>query len=463
MQFLLDRYRILHGAVCIGDLNPQLLHGLIAFFGWGDEPCQSGLQGVGGLICIDTIVGHDTHVQGGIIDRVSCGRENRSRHGHGTRQAVHIQSGVVAGGSEHIRVVACVLKAPMKAIDRSDQPSGNRVQIAAFTCGEVHCRSQSSSGLLRVQTGTGKVQCRGRGVLHPEGGICRSLFHGLVQQLGFLGGVAHRLVGELHGLIDLGKARRACRTKSSKRKRDMRCHALASTLNLAAEFLHLFTGSRNLLSLHGAEVFIFLLQTFQALLGLSDLPLKGIILLLRDCAVLERLIRLLGGFLQRVQLFLGRLNLLLEGFVFLGKQLRVARIELQELFHIFQLGLRIPDFRIDILQSGLELCGIATDLHGNALYSVSHGSASFPASEIVIVALGSDLAILVIVVPALCVHVVHHADGQKIQIPDGDAELYAAEQEQRRCHLPLSWAKFFLDWTSVCTFRPQSSMSCGST
>ena len=40
----------------------------------------------------------------------------------------------------------------------------------------------------------------------------------------------------------------------------------------------------------------------------------------------------------------------------------------------------------------------------------------------------SDFLIsLVIVISTLCVHIVHHADGQKIQITDGDTELYAAE------------------------------------
>ena len=62
--------------------------------------------------------------------------------------------------------------------------------------------------------------------------------------------------------------------------------------------------------------------------------------------------------------------------VLLCQQLRVARIQFQELFHIFELRLRILDFGIDTLQSSLKLCGIAADLNSDSLYSVCHDSAS---------------------------------------------------------------------------------------
>lgn len=55
------------------------------------------------------------------------------------------------------------------------------------------------------------------------------------------------------------------------------------------------------------------------------------------------------------------------------------------LLHSLELGLRILDFVIDTLQRGLELCGIATDLYGESLYSVCHGSASFPDRKIFLI------------------------------------------------------------------------------
>ncbi len=36
---------------------------------------------------------------------------------------------------------------------------------------------------------------------------------------------------------------------------------------------------------------------------------------------------------------------------------------------------------------------------------------------------------LVIIIPAFCVHIVYHSNSRQVEIPDGDAELYAAEQK----------------------------------
>lgn len=70
---------------------------------------------------------------------------------------------------------------------------------------------------------------------------------------------------------------------------------------------------------------------------------------------------------------------------------------------------------------------------------------------------------LVLIISTLCVHIVHHADCEQVKVTDGNAELYASEQKEGCCHLAVSWAKFFLDCTSVCTLSPHSSMSFGST
>ena len=48
------------------------------------------------------------------------------------------------------------------------------------------------------------------------------------------------------------------------------------------------------------------------------------------------------------------------------------------------------------------------------------------------------------------------SDGQKVKISYGDADFYAPQEEQRRCHLPLTWAKFFLASTSATMFSPHS-------
>ena len=58
--------------------------------------------------------------------------------------------------------------------------------------------------------------------------------------------------------------------------------------------------------------------------------------------------------------------------------------------------------------------------------------------------LRSDLRIaLVLIIAAFCVHVIHHTDREKVKIPDGDAELYAAKQKQWCGHRAVSCVKFF--------------------
>ena len=274
-------------------------------------------------------------------------------------QAVHIQGGIVAGRCEYVSVFPRVLKASVEAIDGCDQSSGHRVQVAALTGCQVHGRSQCCSRLFRVKAGTGEIQGRCGRILHAEGGICRRVLHGFVQKLCLLLRVAHGLVGELHGLIDLGKARHASRAHSSKGKRDMRCQGLARALHLAAEFLHLLPGRGHLLCLDGPEVLIFLLQAFQLLLGLGNLPLQGIVLLFGDRAVFECLVCLFGGFLQRIQLLLCRLYLLLQSLILLGQQIGIAGVHLEELVNILQLGFRITDLGVDTLEAGFELSAVA--------------------------------------------------------------------------------------------------------
>ena len=135
--------------------------------------------------------------------------------------------------------------------------------------------------------------------------------------------------------------------------------------------------------------------------------------------------------------------------------------ELQELIHVLQLSLRVFNFLIDILQGFRQACGIAVNGDGQAFDSASCHRAAPPSSlKCIEILLTGELpvGILTFIVPAFRIQIVDHSDGQKVQIPDGQADLYAAEQEQCRRHWALSCAKFFLVVTSVWTFRPQSSM-----
>ena len=51
--------------------------------------------------------------------------------------------------------------------------------------------------------------------------------------------------------------------------------------------------------------------------------------------------------------------------------------------------------------------------------------------------------ILMLIIPALHIHIVHHPYGQQIQVPDGQPQLHTPQKEQGRCHFPVSRAKFF--------------------
>ena len=60
----------------------------------------------------------------------------------------------------------------------------------------------------------------------------------------------------------------------------MGCQRSSGALHLAAEFLHFLSGGGYLLSLDGAKLFVFFLQTFEALLSLGNLALERVILIL---------------------------------------------------------------------------------------------------------------------------------------------------------------------------------------
>lgn len=70
---------------------------------------------------------------------------------------------------------------------------------------------------------------------------------------------------------------------------------------------------------------------------------------------------------------------------------------------------------------------------------------------------------VILIIPAFDEHLIYHADGEQIQIPERQPQLDTPQQKERCRHFPVSWAKFFLAAASVCRFKPHSSMSFGST
>ena len=72
--------------------------------------------------------------------------------------------------------------------------------------------------------------------------------------------------------------------------------------------------------------------------------------------------------------------------------------------------------------------------------------------EPVKVSLRCQLLIRILIVLPLCEHVIDQPDGQQVEVGYADAELHTAQHEERGGHYPLTFARFFLASTSVCTF-----------
>ena len=89
-----------------------------------------------------------------------------------------------------------------------------------------------------------------------------------------------------------------------------------------------------------------------------------------------------------------------------------------------------------------------------------HGRLVF-ALEPVEILLRGQLFVRIVVVLPFREHIIDQPDGQQVEVGDADTELYTAQQKERGGHFPLTFARFFLDSTSVCTFRPHSSISWG--
>ena len=87
-----------------------------------------------------------------------------------------------------------------------------------------------------------------------------------------------------------------------------------------------------------------------------------------------------------------------------------------------------------------------------------HGRLFF-ALEPVEILLRGQLFVRIVVILPLREHIIDQPDGQQVEIGDADTELYTAQQKERGGHFPLTFARFFLDSTSVCTFRPHNSIS----
>ena len=144
--------------------------------------------------------------------------------------------------------------------------------------------------------------------------------------------------------------------------------------------------------------------------------------------------------------------------------MKIWEIRLQNGIFVYKAGISFTkwDFHLQRetlgLQTGLSLY---ISPHSSIVYSNArlmsihcHYIRHINLLKCIKIPLRSDLRIaFVLIIAAFCVHVVHHPNRKKIQIPAGDSELYAAKQKQGCGHRAVSCVKFFLDSTSVWTFH----------
>ena len=112
------------------------------------------------------------------------------------------------------------------------------------------------------------------------------------------------------------------------------------------------------------------LQTSKGLLGGDNLPLEPVVLVLGNLAPLKLLLHLLFRFPQGIQFFLGGFNGIVEQFILLPQQLSVARVQLQQALHVFELALGGSDFPVNARKSLGKPLGVTANLYGDSLDSI---------------------------------------------------------------------------------------------
>ena len=254
----------------------------------------------------------------------------------------------------------------------------SRCQINAASRREIQHGGQRIINFLGIVTGQRQVV---HGIRALAGGECRlgthllgkipECFHridGLAVEFG------HGVLGDAHGGLHLahggvkvrcGLNRRRAKARHSGSHREQ---LLTGTGNLIPGGLQLIAYFFNL-GESGIGLDSLFLQALQFLLGFDNLPLEGIILVLPKVAAFQLCFGLFLGQLQRIQLFLGGADGVLQQLLLLGQQFRIGGVQLQQLGHILQTGLGCFDGRVDAFQRLIETCGIAADLNGNALDS----------------------------------------------------------------------------------------------
>ena len=204
-------------------------------------------------------------------------------------------------------------------------------------------------------------------------------------------------------------------------------------------------------------------QVVQIALRLNDLPPEA--LELGAVLVHARVLQLLLGVFQLLQLVFGVAHSLGQQFLLLLQQLRVAGVELQQPLDVPQLSLRVVDLTVDALQRLVQTRHVAADFDGNALHPavVCHAPTSLLGEKCVDIGLCGLVGVLVLVVGLLRVKVVDHAHGHPRQSLVRQPQLGAPQHKLRPVGLPGCLSHFFAGVLVVFWLAPHNSRITGST
>ena len=175
--------------------------------------------------------------------------------------------------------------------------------------------------------------------------------------------LAHRLVKVCRGLDGRSSQGHNRRSHIPGHGRAHGGHLVPDALQLLPDRIYLIQGCVCLCRFTG--------EVLQLLFRFNNLPLQGIVLVFTKVAAFHLLLCLFLGLLQRVQLFLGSPDLILQERLFLGEKLCMGWIELQKPLDVFELRLGRLDGRVTGFQSFLQACDITIDLDCDPLNSGS--------------------------------------------------------------------------------------------
>ena len=357
--------------------NVVLVHIRLHLLGGLGKVGQTGSKRCTGLGRLDAGICHQTQGNGRIFRGYAQCSCDRRRVFERLAEHADIGIGIGAGGGKDIGKVSRIVRFQPKGRQCVRYDIGGGRQVFTGSRREVHDALDAVQHVTGLPAGHGHVFHGGRSLGRAELCLRAHLAGFLTERFQIVSGCAGDGGDLAHAGVKVGSSL-DCSGAEADDGGGGRQELLTDTGYALADRLQLFAFRGDLLK-RCARLVGGCLQLLELLLCFDDLSLERVILLLGDLAFRQRLIGLLCGGLQRLQLFLRLFDGVRQELMLLGKELRIAGIQFEQLLDILELGLGVFDLGIDALERGLEFCRISADLYGYALDIASgHAGASFP-------------------------------------------------------------------------------------